>query len=98
MLTILPREARMMTLAAAAMGIGTAHAHQMLYDQDGYRLAVGIEAELGGFVVGNVDTGVGNVNTDAPLKGPFPPSERCITRDWFEAFAKPFVELETPFF
>jgi hypothetical protein len=98
MLTILPCKARMTLFAVAAMGIGTAHAHQMLYDQDGYRLAVGIEAELGGFVVGNVDTGVGNVNTDAPLKGPFPPSERRITRDWFEGFAKPFVELETPFF
>ena len=41
-----------------AMAIGTAQAHQMLYDQDGYRLAVGIEAGLGGFLVGNVDTGL----------------------------------------
>jgi len=80
------------------MGIRTAQAHQMLYDQDGYRLAVGIEAGFGGFVVGNVDTGAGNVNTNAPLEGPFPASERRITRGWFEGFAKPFVELETPFF
>jgi len=69
----------------------------MLYDQDGYRLAVGVEAGLGGFLVGNVDTNAGNVNTDAPLEGPFPPSERRTTRG-FEGFAKPFAELETPFF
>src|SRR6266446_298144 len=84
--------------AVLVMGIRTAQAHQMLYDQDGYRLAVGIEAGLGGFAVGNVDTGAGNVNTDAPLEGPFPPSERRITRGWFEGFIKPFAELETPFF
>jgi len=70
----------------------------MLYDQDDYRLVVGVEAGLGGFLVGNVDTNPGNVNTDAPLEGPFPPSERRTTRDWFEGFAKPFAELETPFF
>ena len=81
-----------------AMCIGAAQGHQMLYDQDGYRLAVGIEAGLGGFAVGNVDTGVGNINTNAPLEGPFPPSVRRTTRDWFEGFGKPFVELETPFF
>jgi hypothetical protein len=85
-------------LAMSAMGIGAAQAHQMLFDQDGYRLAVGIEAGLGGFAVGNADTGAGNVNTDAPLEEPFPPSERRVTRDWFEGFAKPFAELETPFF
>src|SRR5215472_16522617 len=84
--------------AVAAVCVGTARAHQMLYDQDGYRLAVGVEAGLGGFLVGNVDTNAGNVNTDAPLEGPFPPNERRITRDWFEGFAKPFAELETPFF
>ena len=84
--------------AVLVMGIRTAQAHQMLYDQDGYRLAVGIEAGFGGFVVGNVDTGAGNVNTNAPFEGPFPASERRITRGWFEGFAKPFVELETPFF
>ena len=85
-------------VAAAATWIGAAQAHQMVYDQDGYRLAVGIEAGLGGFLVGNVDTGAGNVNTDAPLQGPFAPSERRTTRDWFESFVKPFSELETPFF
>ena len=84
--------------AVAAVWIGPAQAHQMLYDQDCYRLAVGLEAGLGGFAVGNVDTGVGNINTDAPLQGPFPPAERRITRGWFEGFAKPFAELETPFF
>ena len=84
--------------APVAIWIGTAQAHQMLYDQDGYRLAVGIEAGLGGFLVGNVDAGAGNVNTDAPLQGPFPPSERRTTRHWFEGFIKPFAELEMPFF
>src|SRR5262249_494573 len=85
-------------VAAAATWISTAQAHEMLYDQNGYKLAVGIEAGLGGFAVGNVDTGAGNINTDAPLAGPFPPSERRATRDWFEGFGKPFAELETPFF
>jgi len=91
-------KARVTLVTAMAMGIGTAQAHQMLYDQDGYKLAVGIEAGLGGFVVGNVDTGAGNINTNAPLEGPFPPSVRRTTRDWFEGFGKPFLELETPFF
>jgi hypothetical protein len=36
-------------LVAAANGTGAAQAHQMLYNQNGYRLAVGIEAGLGGF-------------------------------------------------
>jgi hypothetical protein len=85
-------------LFPVATGIGIAQAHQILYDQDGYKLAVGVEAGLGGFAVGNVDTGAGNVKPDAPLQRPFPPSERRTTRDWFEGFAKPFVELETPFF
>jgi hypothetical protein len=48
--------------------MGTAQAHEMLYDQDGYKLAVGIEAGLGGFAVANVDTNAGNINTDAPLE------------------------------
>ena len=52
--------------AVAAIGIGTAQGHQMVYDQDGYKLAVGLEAGLGGFLVGNVDTGAGNINTEAP--------------------------------
>jgi len=34
---------------------GTAQGHEMLYDQNGYRLAVGLEAGLGGFAVGNID-------------------------------------------
>jgi len=54
-------------VAAVATWTGTAQAHEMLYDQNGYRLAVGIEAGLGGVAAGNVDTGVGNINTDAPL-------------------------------
>ena len=71
-----------LTLIATAVAtwIGMAQAHQMIYDQDGYKLAVGIEGGLGGFAVGNVDTGAGNVNTDAPLDGPFPPSERRNVR------------------
>jgi hypothetical protein len=52
--------------AVLVMGIGTAQAHQMLYDQDGYRMAVGIEAGLGGFAVGNVDTDAGNINPHSP--------------------------------
>ena len=92
----LHNKACMTFFAVMAMGIGTGQAHQMLYDQDGYRLAVGIEAGLGGFLVGNVDTGAGNVNTDAPLEEPFPPSVRRTTREWFEGFGKPFAELETP--
>ena len=98
MLKMLRCNASLMVFAVVALGIGTAEAHQMLYDQDGYRLAVGIEAGLGDFLVGNVDTGAGNVNTDASLQGPFPSSERRVTRDWFEGFIKPFAELETPFF
>ena len=35
-------KARMTLVTAMAMGIGTAQAHQMLYDQDGYKLAVGM--------------------------------------------------------
>src|SRR5215469_5234450 len=91
-------KARFTLIGVVAIGISTAQAHQMLYDQDGYRLAVGIEAGLGGFLVGNVDTGAGNTSTDAPLEGPFPPSVRRTTRQWFEGFGKPFAELETPFF
>jgi hypothetical protein len=99
MVRILRRWARaMLCVAAVATGIDRPQAHELLYDQDGSKLAVGIEAGLGGFAVGNVDTGAGNVNTDAPLQTPFPPSERRTTRDWFEGFAKPFAELETPFF
>jgi hypothetical protein len=97
MLGRLPCKALISFFAVLVMGIRTAQAHQMLYDQDGNRLAVGIEAGLGGFGVGNVDTGAGNVNTNAPFEGPFPASERRITRGWFEGFAKPFVELETRF-
>jgi Alginate export len=81
-----------------AMVVGAAQGHQMLYDQDGYKLAVGIEAGVGGFLVGNVDTGAGNINTEAPPGGPFPPAVRRVTRNWFEGFGKPFAELETPFF
>src|SRR5438552_2787973 len=91
-------KAWMTLFGAAAMGVGSAQGHQMLYDQDGYKLAVGIEAGLGGFLVGSVDTGAGNINTDAPLQRPFPPSLRRTTRGWFEGFGKPFAELETPFF
>ena len=98
MAEMLRRKVGIVLLALVAMRLGTAHAHQMLYDQDGVKLAVGLEAGLGAFLVGNADTGAGNVNTDASLQSPFPPSERRTTRDWFEGFAKPFVELETPFF
>src|SRR5262249_40636256 len=92
------RSTAIITFAAMVTVYIQAQAHQMLYDQEGYRLAVGIEAGLGGFAVGNVDTGAGNVNTDAPLEAPFPPEERRATRDWFEGFVKPFAEVETPFF
>src|SRR5205814_3193784 len=95
---MLGRNAGMTLFGAVVFSIGMAQAHQMLYDQDGYRLAVGIEAGLGGFLVGSVDTGAGNINTDAPLQRPFPPSLRRTTRGWIEGFGKPFAELETPFF
>ena len=98
MLRMLHCKACVTLFVLVAMGAGAAQGHQMLYDQDGYRLAVGIEAGLGGFLVGNVDTAAGNINTDAPLEGPFPPSVRRTTRDWFEGFGKPFAELETPLF
>ena len=98
MLSMFGRNAGMTLFAVVALGISTAGAHEMLYDHDGYRLAVGIEAGIGGFVVGNVDTGAGNINTDASLEGPFPPLVRRTTRDWLEGFAKPFAEVETPFF
>ena len=69
----MPHGRACMTLfAVVAVAIHTVQAHEMIYNQNGYRLAVGIEAGLGGFAVGNVDTGAGNVNTDAPLEGPFP--------------------------
>jgi len=79
MLSMLRFKACVAGFAVAALGIGTPQGHQMLYDRDGYRLAVGIEAGLGGFLVGNVDTGAGNINTEAPLEGPFPPAVRRVT-------------------
>ena len=86
----------MALFAVVAIAIHTVQAHEMIYDQGGHKLAVGIEAGLGGFAVGSVDTGASNVNTDAPLEGPFPPSERRTTRDWFEDFIKPFAERVSP--
>ena len=84
-----------LVLAAAA---GPAVADQTVYDQDGYKLVVGVHGALGGYAAGNVDFGAGNVNTRAPLEGPFEPSQRRTDRQWFEAFARPFAEVETPFF
>jgi len=81
-------------LAAA----GPAAAHEMLYDEDGYKLAVGLQAGLGGYAANNIDLGAGNIDTNAPSSGPFAPSERRTDRQWFEGFAKPFVEVEAPFF
>ena len=81
MFRILRRWAQpMLYVAAIAAGIDRLQAHRMIYDQDGYSLAVGIEAGLGDFAVDKVDTGAGNINTDAPLQAPFPPSERRTTR------------------
>jgi len=65
----------LLCVVVVANWTGTAQAHGTLYDQDGYKLAVGIEAGLGGFLVRDVDTGAGNVNTDVPLQGPFPSPE-----------------------
>jgi hypothetical protein len=98
MLSMLRLIAWMALFASAAMSISGTKGHEKLFDQDGYKLAVGVEAGLGGFLVGNVDTGAGNINTGAPLDGPFPPAIRGVTRNWFEGFGKPFAELETPFF
>jgi hypothetical protein len=75
---------------------GPAGANETLYDQDGVKLAVGIRAGLGGYAANNIDFGAGNVNSSAPEEGPF--TQRRTDRQWFEGFAKPFAELETPFF
>ena len=40
-------KAWMTLFGAAAMGVGSAQGHQMLYDQDGYRLAVGYDGPTG---------------------------------------------------
>jgi hypothetical protein len=61
------RQLTLCAAAAAAVASGASQAHEMFYDQDGYKLAVGIEAGLGGFAVGNADTAAGNLNTDASL-------------------------------
>ncbi len=82
-------------LAAAASPAG---ADETVYDQDGTKLVVGIHAALGGFTAGNVDFGAGNVNSRAPLEGPFAPSQRRTDRQWLEGFVRPFAEIETPFF
>ena len=85
-------------LAAVVLAVvaGPADANETLYDQDGYKLAVGIRAGLGGYAASNIDFGAGNVNSNAREAGPF--TQRRTDRQWFEAFAKPFAELETPFF
>jgi hypothetical protein len=93
---------RGLSLLVAALGLAVAGvpagANETLYDQDGYKLAVGLRAGLGGYAADNIDFGAGNVDTNAPLEGPFGPSERRTDRQWFEGFAKPFAELEAPFF
>jgi Alginate export len=75
-----------------------AGADETVYDQDGYKLVVGVHGALGGYAAGNTDFGAGDVNTKAPLEGPFAPSQRRVDRQWFEGFARPFAEVETPFF
>ena len=82
-------------LAAVA---GPAAANETVYDQDGYKLVVGVHAGLGFYSAGNTDFGAGNVNSRAQLEGPFAPSQRRTDRQWFEGFAKPFAEVEAPFF
>jgi len=84
-----------LVLVAAA---SPAAANETVYDQDGYKLVVGIHGALGGYAAGNTDFGAGNVNSRAPLEGPFAPSQRRTDRQWFEGFAKPFAEVEAPFF
>ena len=84
-----------LVLAAAASPAG---ADETLYDRNGTKLVVGIHAGLGAYAAGNIDFGAGNINTNAPLEGPFAPSERRTDRQWVEGFAKPFAEFETPFF
>jgi len=84
-----------LVLAAAA---GPARADETVYNQDGYKLVVGLHTGFGGYAASNVDFGAGNVNSRAPLGGPFGPSQRRTDRQWFEGFARPFAEVETPFF
>jgi hypothetical protein len=84
-----------LALVAAA---GPAGANETVYDQDGYKLIVGMHAGFGVFSAGNIDFGAGNVDSRAPLEGPFAPAQRRTQRTWFEAYTKAFAEIETPFF
>jgi hypothetical protein len=84
-----------LVLAAAA---GPARADETVYNQDGYKLVVGLHTGFGGYAASNVDFGAGNVNSRAPLGGPFGPSQRRTDRQWFEGFGKAFAEIEAPFF
>jgi hypothetical protein len=87
--------ARLFVTLALVAAASPALAHETLYDEGGYKLVVSVEAALGGYAASNVDFGAGNVNTIAPSMGP---SQRRTDRLWLEGFAKPFAELETPFF
>ena len=90
--------ARLFAVLVLAAVASPAGANETVYDQDGYKLVVGIHAALGGFTANSIDFGAGNVNSRAPLEGPFAPSQRRTDRQWFEGFGKPFAEIEMPFF
>jgi hypothetical protein len=90
--------ARLFAVLVLAAVASPAGANETVYDQDGYKLVVGIHAALGGFTANSIDFGAGNVNSRAPLEGPFAPSQRRADRQWFEGFGKPFAEIEMPFF
>jgi hypothetical protein len=84
-----------LTLAAGAT---PASADETVYNQDGYKLVLAVHGAFGGYAADNIDFGAGNVNSRAPREGPFEPSLRRSSRQWFESFARPFAEAEAPFF
>jgi hypothetical protein len=89
---VLPRRWGPRLFAAFLAAVASpAIAHQVLYDEDSFKLIGSFDVGLGGYSAGNVDLGAGNINTNAPLGGPFAPSQRRTDRQWFEGFVKPFL-------
>ena len=76
----------MPALVAALLvaAVSPAAANETVYNEDGYKLVVGMHAGSGVFGANDVDFGAGGVNSRAPLGGPFPASEPRATRTWFE--------------
>jgi len=95
-----PRRWGLNLIAALALtaAAGPTAANETVYDEDGYKLVVGMHAGFGVFGANDVDFGAGDINSRAPAGGPFPAWQRRATRTWFEAYTKAFAEIETPFF